>query len=238
LINAARGATRAGNLGAYFDRGAFFSTANLGGLGGALMDVNQNPAFNSPAGLAWLDLMAAFDVAGAVGMNTNRDLELFSKGRIGYIIEGTWQIDSLAQALGEEYLVVDPWPSFESGHLSGFVRADSVYLNPNIKPNDASAAMLFMGYLLTPEVQQVFAEIGMIPVALDANPRPLHVAQAANALVGGTAYPPVANPRILTAYWEGLELAIKEVFTRRIDPQDALIHAEDLVTERLTEILP
>ncbi len=238
LIAAARGATRAGNLGAYFDRGAFFSAGSLSGLGGAVMDANQYPAFDSPAGLAWLDLMAAFDVAGAVGMNTNRDLELFSKGRIGYIIEGTWQIDSLVQALGEENLAIDPWPEYGTGHLSGFVRADSVYLNPNTRPNDASAAMLFMGYLLTPDVQQVFAEIGMIPVALDANPRPLFVAQAATALARGTAYPPVANPRLLTAYWEGLELAIREVFTRRIDPQAALIHAEDLVSERLSEIIP
>ena len=55
---------------------------------------------------------------------------------------------------------------------------------------------------------------GMIPVALDANPRPVHIAQAAHALAGGTAYPPVANPRVLTAYWEGLELAIQAVFTR------------------------
>ena len=238
LIAAARRATRAGNLGAYFDRGAFFSAGSLGGLGGAVMDDNLYPAFNSPAGLAWLDLMAAFDVAGAVGMNTNRDVELFSKGRIGYIIEDTGQIDSLVQALGEENLVIDPWPEFGTGHLSGFVRADSVYLNPNTRPNDASAAMLFMGYLLVPDVQQVFAEIGMIPVALDANPRPLYVAQAAAALSRGTAYPPVANPRLLAAYWEGLELAIWEVFTRRIDPQAALIHAEDLVSERLSEIIP
>ena len=238
LIAAARVATRAGNLGAYFDRGAFFSAGNLGGLGGAILDANQNPAFNSPAGLAWLDLMAAFDVAGAVGMNTNRDLELFSSGRIGYIIEGTWQIDSLVEALGEENLVIDPWPAFNNGRLSGFVRADSVFLNPNTRSNDVYAAMLFMGYLLTPEVQQVFAEIGMIPVVLDAAPRPQFVAQAADALAGGTAYPPVANSRLLTACWEGLELAIKEVFTRRIDPQEALNHAEDLVSERLVEISP
>jgi ABC-type glycerol-3-phosphate transport system substrate-binding protein len=236
LIAAARGATRAGNLGAYFDRGAFFSAGNLGGLGGAMMDASQNPLFNSLAGLAWLDLLEAYDTAGAVGLNTNRDLELFRAGRIGYIIEGTWQINSLVLALGEENLAIDPWPAFETGHLSGFVQADSIFLNPNAKSGDMYAAMLFMGYLLTPDVQQYLAEIGMIPVSLDADPRLLHIAQAANALAGGTAYPPVANTRVLTAYWEGLELAIQAVFTRRIEPQDALNRAEDLVLERLSEL--
>jgi ABC-type glycerol-3-phosphate transport system substrate-binding protein len=238
LIAAARGATRAGNLGAYLDRGAFFSAGNLGGLGGTMMDASTNPQFNSPSGLAWLDLMEAYDTAGAVGLNTNRDLELFRDGWIGYIIEGTWQINSLVLALGEENLAIDPWPVFETGHLSGFVQADSVFLNPNTRPGDMYAAMLFMGYLLTPDVQQYLAEIGMIPVSLDADPRRLHISQAATALAGGTAYPPVANPRVLTAYWEGLELAIQAVFSRQIGPQDALISAEDLVLERLSELSP
>jgi arabinogalactan oligomer/maltooligosaccharide transport system substrate-binding protein len=238
LIASARAATRAGNLGAYFDRGAFFSAGNLGGLGGGLMDDRQNPLFNSPAGLAWLDLMKAYDVAGAVGLNTNRDLELFRTGRIGYIIEGTWQISSLSSALGEENLAIDPWPSYETGHLSGFVQADSIYLNPNARPGDMYAAMLFIGYLLTPDVQQYLAEVGMIPVITDADPRPVHIAQAAIALSGGMAYPPVANIRVLTVYWEGLEMAIQAVFSRRIEPQAALLSAEDLVKERLSELIP
>jgi arabinogalactan oligomer/maltooligosaccharide transport system substrate-binding protein len=238
LIAAARKATRAGNLGAYFDRGAFFSAGNLGGLGGGLMDAEQNPLFNSPAGLAWLDLLEAYDVAGAVGLNTNRDLELFQDGRIGYIIEGTWQINSLISAIGEDNLVIDPWPEFGSGHLSGFVQADSVFLNPNTKPGDMYAAMLFMGYLLTPDVQQYLAEVGMIPVNLDADPRSSHIAQAANALAAGTAYPPVSNSRVLTAYWEGLEMAIQAVFTRRVDPQSALLTAGNYIQERLDELIP
>ena len=238
LMAAARGTTRAGKLGSYFDRGAFFSAGSLGGLGGGLMDAGQVPIFNDRQGLAWLDLMEAYDVAGAVGMNTNRDLELFRTGRIGYIIEGTWQINTLAQAIGEENLVIDPWPTFASGHLSGFVQAESVFLSPNTKPGDMYAALLFMGYLLTPDVQQYLAEVGLIPAAIDANPRPVHIAQAAAALADGTAYPAVADSRVLTAYWEALELAIQQVFTQGIDPQEALDNAEALVLKRLSEITP
>lgn len=238
LIAAAHTATRGGNLGAYFDRGAFFSAGNLGGLAGGLMDAEQNPMFNSAAGLSWLDLLEGYDVAGAVGLNTNRDLELFMDGRVGYIIEGTWQLNSLIAELGGEHLVIDPWPEFNSGHLSGFVQADAVFLNPNTKPGDMYAAMLFVGYLLTSDVQQYLAEVGMIPVNLDTAPRPVHIAQAANALAAGTAYPPVSNSRVLTAYWEGLEMAIQAVFTNQIDPQDALLTAEIYVQERLGELVP
>ena len=238
LIVAARAATRAGNLGAYFDRGAFFSAASLVGLGGTLMNPDLSPAFNGPAGLAWLDLMAAYDTAGAIGMNTNRDLDLFAAGRIGYIIEGTWQIDALAQALGDENLAIDPWPEYTSGRLSGFVQTEAVYFNPNTRPGDTYSAMLFMGYLLTPDVQEYLAESGMIPVILDANPRPVLIAQAAHALQGGTAYPPVVDPHVITAYWEGLELAIQAVFSRGVEPLDALLSAQNLILQRLSDLNP
>lgn len=238
LVANARATTRGGKLGAYFDRGAFFSAGNLAGLGGGVMDSGQAPVFNDDAGLNWLDLLAAYDVAGAVGMNTDRDLELFRAGRVGYIIEGTWQIGSLAQAIGEENLAIDPWPEFASGHLSGFVQAESIYLNPLTRPDDLQAALLFMGYLLTPEVQQHLAELGMIPVALGAHSRPGHVAQAAAALADGVAFPPVADPRVLAAYWEALEQAIQGVFTQGIARQEALERAEALVLMRLEEILP
>jgi ABC-type glycerol-3-phosphate transport system substrate-binding protein len=238
LIQMAQTATRGGNLGAYFDRGAFYSAGNLAGLGGGLMDADQNPIFNRPAGLAWFDLLEAYDVAGAAGINTNRDLELFQSGRIGFIIETTGQIPALADALGSENLAIDPWPAFGSGHLSGFVQAESVYLNPNVHAHDQMATLLFMGYLLTGDVQQYLAEFGMIPAALDANPRPFHIAQAAIALEGGMPYPPVADPHVLIAYWDGLEMAIDDVFIHRINPQTALDSAEDLVLERLRELNP
>jgi len=238
LINMAQAATRGGNLGAYFDRGAFYSAGNISGLGGELMDIDQKPLFNSPAGLGWLDLMADYDVAGAVGLNTNRDFDLFSSGRIGFIVDGTWQIAALEHALGTENFAIDSWPEYGSGHLSGFVQTEAVYLNPNTVDGDQMAAMLFMGFLLTPEVQQYLAEYGLIPTVVDANPRPFHIAEAVTALAVGTAYPPVADPHILTAYWEGLELAIQMRFTYRDDAQVALQSAEQHVLVRLRALTP
>ena len=98
--------------------------------------------------------------------------------------------------------------------------------------------MLFMGYLLTPDVQEYLAESGMIPVILDANPRPVLIAQAAHALQGGTAYPPVVDPHVITAYWEGLELAIQAVFSRGVEPLDALLSAQNLILQRLSDLNP
>jgi multiple sugar transport system substrate-binding protein len=238
LISLSQAATRGGRLGAYFDRGAFYSAGNIAGLGGSLMNADQTPAFNSPAGYTWLNLLADYDVAGAIGLNTNRDLDLFRSGRIGFIIEGTWQIPSLEAALGADNFAIDPWPAYGDGRMSGFVQSEAVYLNPNTSPANQAAAMLFMGFLLTADVQQYLAEFGMIPSVLDAQPRPIHVAEAAVALEAGTAYPPVQDVHVINAYWEGLELAIQQRFTYRRDPQVALQMAQDRINELLALLTP
>jgi hypothetical protein len=66
----------------------------------------------------------------------------------------------------------------------------------------------------------------------------VHIAQAAAALADGTAFPVVADPRVLTAYWEALERVIQAVFIQGEDRQDALDSAEALVLRRLDEISP
>ena len=105
--------------------------------------------------------MQDFDTAGAVTFNTNRDLDMFKRSRVGIIIDGSWNISILTGILGKENLAIDPWPSYGTGNLSGWVEADSVFLNANTTGDNRFASLAFIGYLLDPNVQLRLAEVGI-----------------------------------------------------------------------------
>jgi maltose-binding protein MalE len=226
----------AGKLGAFLERGAFFSLANLEGLGGRWMDANFNPTFNSDAGLAWLDLLADYTRAGGATFNNESDLNLFKDGRIGFIIDGTWNLRSLAEAIGPENLAIDPWPALDEGRMAGLVQSDCAYLNSNSVDNEQYAALVFMGYLLDRNVQRWLAEVENIPAVIDAQPRDVHFQQAMLALAGGIATPALPNADYWYAYLDALDTAIADVFARGVDPAVALQTAYDTITARLAEL--
>jgi maltose-binding protein MalE len=232
-VTRAQGVTGGGVVGADLERGAYFSAAHLLGLGGALMDKNGQPAFNSPQGLAWLQLLRDFERAGPVELNTNRDLGLFEEGKAGWIIEGTWNRGALAQAVGPENLHIDPWPTAAGKRMAGFVWAENIYMNVNLEGDDQSAVMQFMGYLLAPEMQNLLAEVGFIPTMGGAQPRDVLTQEAIAALKGGF---PIPVNRFASAYWDPLATALYLVFERGFDPADALAQAEALVRARLAEL--
>lgn len=237
LVSAAQAASRGGNLGAYLERGAAYSVSHLQGLGGTLMDAGGNPAFNDAYGLAWLDLMVAFRQPGiAPSMNSNQDVQLFMDGRIGIIVEGTGYRQTLAEAIGEENLAIDPWPTYGDGHLAGFVQADSLYLNTNVSGEEQYAALLFMGYLLDGQVQTLMAEVGHIPSVTTAQPRNAQTQQAVTALASGVPYPAVTDYNFFNAYLNALEDAARGVTERGEDPAAALQAAYDRVVQRLAEL--
>ena len=236
LVTLADEATYGGDLGAFLERGALFSLANLNSLGGQLMDADFNPAFNSDAGLAWLDLLADYDRAGAPTFNNDRDLELFMEGRIGFIVDGTWSLRSLAEAIGPENLAIDAWPTYQEGRMSGFVQSECAYLNINSAGDEQYAALVFMAYLLDANVQHLLAEVEYIPAVVDAEPRDLHFQQAVLALAGGTATPLLPSQYYWSAYLDALDAAIVDVFENGVDPAAALQAAYDTITARLVEL--
>ena len=229
LVRMSHAATRAGIVGSYLERGAYFSSAGLVGLGGRLMDDAYQPAFNDLPGLEWFELLRAYDDAGAVTFNTNRDVDMFKRGRVGIIIDGTWNIEILSAAIGSDRLIIEPWPTFGNGHMSGWVEADSVFLNANVTGNDRFAALAFMGYLLDPNVQVRLAEVGHIPSVSAAYPRDALIQQAMNAFSHGVPYPSNVDPNVLSLYWRELNLAIQDVFVRGVEPAEALNAASEAI---------
>jgi ABC-type glycerol-3-phosphate transport system substrate-binding protein len=225
--------THGGVVGSYLERGSYFSSPAINGLGGRLMDENGYPTFNDQYGLEWFNLLEAYDEAGAVTFNTNYDLEKFKQNRVGIIIDGSWNITTLAQAIGMENLAIDPWPAYSTGHLSGWVETDSVFLNSNTTGNNRFAALSFMGYLLDPNVQMHLAEVGHIPSVNTTQPRDPLIKQAMIAFLNGTPYPITVDSNVLSIYRTELDKAIRDVFELGIDPEAALQTAEDNINQAM-----
>jgi maltose-binding protein MalE len=229
-------ATRAGIVGTYLERGADFSAAELLGLGGSMMDEQGYPAFDSSIGLQWLDLLDDYDEVGAVTFNTNLDLNMFKRGRVGIIIDGTWNTASLQEAIGMQNLAIDAWPTYGSGHMTGWVQADSVFLNANTQGDDRTAALAFMGYLLDADVQTLLAEAGHIPSVSTAQPRNPLIQQAMVAFSNGVPYPITFNDNWLQLYWSELDKAIQSVFINGVSPESALRTASENLNNEIKNL--
>lgn len=232
LITAARAATRGGIVGADLEQGTYFAVAHLYGLGGRLWLADGSPAFNSPEGLAWLNLILSFPQAGPVEFNSNRDTELFMQGKAGIIIDGSWNLNALAQAVGEENLAIDPWPALGEGHLSGFVQADALYLNINLSGAEQLDALRFMGFFLTPEAQAVLADAGFIPAINDAPVRSALIRQAISAFANGITHPSAPQAQV---YFDTLETALRDAIAARSSAESALQWAYDTLVILLAQ---
>jgi maltose-binding protein MalE len=116
LVSLAEEADRGEIFGAVLDRGFLYSGGNLFGIGGRLMDEAGRPAFNTPEGVQWLELLNRYAELGPTEYFTDNDLQLFKEGRAGFIVDGTWNWADLAEAIGPANLVIDPWPFYEATH--------------------------------------------------------------------------------------------------------------------------
>jgi maltose-binding protein MalE len=189
LVSLSEEADRGEIFGAVFDRGFLYSGGNLFGIGGRLMDEAGRPAFNTPEGVQWLELLNRYAELGPTEYFTENDLQLFKEGRAGFIIDGTWNWADLAEAIGPANLVIDPWPFYEEPPqgpgtptpgstpqasevgvgdktLAGFVQSENIYLGERLSGEtgpEAQAAWKFIEFLLTPESQAGLVEVGLIP---------------------------------------------------------------------------
>ncbi len=222
LVSMSQAATHGGTVGAYLEWSFFYSAAHLDGIGGQLMDQNGDPTFNSSMGVEWLKLLYAFKQAGPTEFNGNRDLETFKSGKAGIIIDGTWDKDQLAQAIGAQNLAIDPWPAYKSGHLAGYLQTDNIYLNSNFSGDQRYAALQFMGFFLAREVQGIMTRAGHIPAVMDVKVDDPLMQQEMEALKGAVAYP--IRPEI-SAYWDPLQAAMLSVVNSSVDPVSALQQA-------------
>jgi arabinogalactan oligomer / maltooligosaccharide transport system substrate-binding protein len=236
FIVLAQTASQGDVIGAFLERSFFYSAGHLAGLGGQLMDANHAPAFNNEKGREWLELLKKFEEAGPTDYFTDADLERFKQGKVGWIIDGTWNMRSLAEAIGADKLAIDPWPSYQEGHLAGFVMADNLYLSAKAQGEDRTATLRFMEYLVSPEAQTLIAGANRIPAALTINPTDPEygalILQAINAMAHGTAYP--IAPEI-TTYSTNLDISLRAFFEHSTSPDQALQSAQEAIQAVLAQ---
>ncbi|HEY4688535.1 MAG TPA: extracellular solute-binding protein, partial [Anaerolineae bacterium] len=226
LAALAKAATKGGVDGAHLEYGVFFAAAHLNGIGGALMDDQGNPTFNTEAGVAWLDLLKSFKEIGPVEYYTDEDLNQFEQDRAGFIIDGTWNLARLANAIGAPNLSIDPWPK----PLSGYVTVDSLFLNANARRDDREASIEFIKFLLSPEAQARLTDLTnstYLPVLEDVTVDDPLVAQALLSLhTTGTMFP---HNTAMNDYWGPLEEALRTGVDENGDSATALQDAYEQV---------
>lgn len=236
LIYNANAATQGEVLGAMLERSFIFSGAHLEGIGGRLMESNGFPAFNDMKGVEWLDLLIAFEEAGPSDYLSDQDVELFKEGKVGLIIDGTWNMTALASAIGAENLAIDHWPEYGDGSLSGYVLPENLYLNSQISGDRLTASKMFMEYLVSEKAQSIFAETGSIPAMTDIiMTDPITgtlMTKAMSALASGSSYPIAPE---MEAYQIPMDMALRSVFSSAVAPFDALQIAEESIIQALSE---
>lgn len=226
----AEAATSGDTYGALLEIGSFFSFAHLNGLGGALMSADGDPTFNTAEGVAWLEMLQDFKALGADNWYNDNDINLFKEGKVGYVIDGTWNLGDFSASLGDD-LVIDPWPA----DMSGFVQTGMIYLNANSTGDNLEAAKAFMGYLLSAESQAAFYEAdgAFIPSNTTVEVDDPLRNQALAAFGDGVAW--IVIPE-MGAYWGPTETAILSVLEGEAGAEEALAAAEDGVNAALVDI--
>ncbi|HEX6305445.1 MAG TPA: extracellular solute-binding protein [Anaerolineales bacterium] len=231
LVAAAQSATQGETVGAYLERGPYFAFGHLHGVGGKLMTPEGDPAFNDESGVEWLNLTNSFEDAGPTAFNDDSDINLFKSGTAGVVIDGTWNLAAFAEAIDEENLAIDPWPT----PLSGYVQNNSLYLSAQVEGGDRDASWAFITFLLTPEAQTLLAEnnSAFIPAALGVETPDRLRQEAMAALEGGVNFPVIPE---MNAYWGPMETAMRSVYDQEADPADVLDQAADIIDKEVAEI--
>lgn len=217
---------------AFLERGFFFSAGHLMGLGGQLMDAQGNPTFNDEKGVEWVQLLQRFSEAGDTTYYTDDDVNLFKAGEACVIIDGTWNMSNLAEAIGADNLAIDSWPT----PLSGFVQTENIYLSANAEGDDLKASVAFMKFFLSPEAQKLLADptkAAHIPAVMGVEISDPLMKAAATAFEGGVPFPVIPE---MGAYWEPMDNALKSVFDQGADPAEALQQAYDAIVAKIKEI--
>ena len=217
--------------GASLEQGFFFSMAHLvQACGGEIADADGNPAFNTDAGVCWLETLAQFPNP---TYYTDDDIDTFKAGTNAFAIDGTWNLTGFAEAIGAENLAIDPWPTAGTGNLSGVVQPESIYVSNNIDGAELEASVAFVEFFLSTEAQTLLADptkAGHIPVVAGVEVSDPLLADAVAAFGGG-----IAQPRFGGCYWGNLDAALQSYFGGDVTAEEALQGAFDIISSAVAD---
>jgi len=188
-----------------------------------LMDAKGAPLFDSAPGLCWIELLKSIQESGLpVEMNTNLDLERFQTGKVGFIIAGTWDAASLAEAIGVDNLAIDPWPSYKNGDLSGFIETDAIYMSTQVAPENQAARRALVRYFLSSGAQNSLANpktAALVPTLIGVEIQDRLMKESLVAFEKGTPLPAIPA---MEYYWDPMDEALRSILSEGEDPKQAL----------------
>jgi maltose-binding protein MalE len=218
-----------GRPGLVLDLGMAASFPFMAACGGTLMRIDQEFALDRDVGICWLELLQQMAGAARVETNNDVDLNLFRQGQSPWLVESTDILAGLQSELGEELVVLDPWPALEStgGELSGYTWTQNAYLRSGLPQDDADVTWAFVQFLLSPEWQVKRSEVAgriHVPVLEDPGVLTERVRAVRQQLLANTPYPLGRNLEPLVA---ALERAARLVAEQAGDPDKAWERVEE-----------
>jgi maltose-binding protein MalE len=211
-------------VGVELDLGFLYSASHMSACNGDFFNKNGEFEMDAPAGLCWLGLLQTMKNAGRVRFNAVEDMELFTAGNSAWVVESSLNAPVLAQAIGPDNLVIDPWPVYggTAQRLAGYVWTENAYLVRGSSPMDREVSWAFVRFMLTPQAQLIFSnpdEANHIPALADLELPTAIQAQIESTLSSGVTLPLSMDWDL---YWEPLEGAVRSVTTQGATPELAL----------------
>lgn len=237
LLEMAQSYTRGDVVGAIFDLGFYYSGAHISGCNGRWMDAQGKPLFDNQTGYCWVDLLAGIQEAGVpLVFNSEQDRVRFGEGRTGMIIDGSWNIRTLAESIGSDNLAIDPWPFTEKGRLSGFLETENLFLSADLQPDDIAANTAFLRFMLNDSTQGILTEGSpgsRLPVikGMQFENRLQH--ELAAAFAGDM---PVPGRLLMERYSATLDQALRYIFLADVPKEEALRRARNRIEILIKEM--
>jgi arabinogalactan oligomer/maltooligosaccharide transport system substrate-binding protein len=200
-------------------------------FGATFLDENNKVVINSPEGAAAYAYFKTVCESEGVTCDANDgDMDtLFRQGQAAFRIQGPWASGDFIADLGAENIGVMAIPAIpgQSAPLP-WNQAEMASININATPEEIAAAMQFLEYFTSAEVQKTFLD--------EANWIPANAAvdMASNPVVGGfLAQVPNSDPfpvvPELGATWDPMQNAITQILEGVSTPEEALTEAADLI---------
>ncbi len=201
----------------------------LAACGTSLFSPSGTMNLSATQGVCWLELLRQWGDSGRVVLGGDEDLQAFTAGMSGWLIESSLSKSALEQALGVETLVVDPWPVYEeTGQaLKGYVWSENVYISSGLSQSQLEASWTFARYLFSEHAQEALSDVfgpAHIP-ALDSVALADPAMQAMSEMLRSGVPAPLRSD--LAQVIAPIESAIADVVLQGADPAQALNVAAD-----------
>ena len=200
-------------------------------FGATFLDENSKVVIDSPEGAAaYTYFKSVCDSEGVTCDANDGDMDtLFRQGEAAFRIQGPWASGDFVNDLGAEnvaVMAVPPIPGQSAPHP--WNQSEMASININATPDEVAAAMKFLEYFTSADVQKEYLnQANWIPAnsSVDTSTNPV-VGGFLKQVPNSDPFPVVPE---LGATWDPMGNAITQILEGVKSPQDALTEAAQLI---------